>query len=169
MLVSVSNQAYVFLNCILGGLLVGLMFDIFRLSRKYLSSKDIVTYIEDILFWVLVGAIVLFTAFFSNNGEIRGYVLLGIFLGAVFYFLVFSRLILNTLSRLVDFVAGMLRFLVRVAKGPLKRIAGVVSIPFKSLYKRMNILEMLFTKIWKLVRGWRSKLRRGKKIIKEKM
>ncbi len=169
MLVSVSNQAYVFLNCILGGLLVGLLFDIFRLSRKYLSSKDIVTYIEDILFWFLVGAIVLLTAFFSNNGEIRGYVLLGIFLGAVFYFLVFSRLILNTLSRLVDLVVRILRFLARAAKGPAKRIAGMAAVPFKSLYKRMNMLEMISTKVWKLARSCRAKFRRGKKIIKEKM
>ncbi len=47
------EQLYSFAIFILVGFLIGLLFDIFRISRKTFKTSDLVTSIEDVLFWIL--------------------------------------------------------------------------------------------------------------------
>lgn len=74
---SVSHQAYVFFIFILTGVIIGVLFDIFRVFRRSFKTSDFVTYIQDILFWILSGIIVLYTIFKFNNGDIRSYIIIG--------------------------------------------------------------------------------------------
>ena len=62
-----DNQAYSFIVFILNGILIGLLFDIFRILRKSFKTPDFITYIEDILFWILTGIITLYFIFIFNN------------------------------------------------------------------------------------------------------
>ena len=57
----ITNQAYLFLIFILNGIIIGLLFDFFRILRKTIKTKDIITYLEDFIFWILTGAIILLT------------------------------------------------------------------------------------------------------------
>ena len=59
----VTNQAYLFLIFIVNGIIIGLLFDFFRIIRKVIPTNDIATYIEDILFWILTGASILYSIF----------------------------------------------------------------------------------------------------------
>ena len=45
-----QNQAYAFLIFILNGLIVGILFDVFRILRKAFKTSDFITYIQDIIF-----------------------------------------------------------------------------------------------------------------------
>lgn len=49
----INNQAELFLIFTINGILIGLLFDFFRILRRSFKTKDIITYIEDILFWIL--------------------------------------------------------------------------------------------------------------------
>ena len=71
---NLENQAYLFVIFILNGFLIGILFDIFRILRKSFKTKDWLTYIQDILFWILTGFIVLYSIFRFNNGELRGFI-----------------------------------------------------------------------------------------------
>lgn len=72
-----SNQAYIFLVFILTGIIIGLIFDVFRAVRKSFKINDFFTYIQDIIFWLLVGSIIMYVIFKFNYGEIRAYMLFG--------------------------------------------------------------------------------------------
>ena len=63
----ITNQAYLFLIFTVNGIIIGLLFDFFRILRKAMKTKDIVTYIEDFIFWILTGAIILYSIFTFNN------------------------------------------------------------------------------------------------------
>ena len=49
------------------------MFDFFRISRKAIKTPDIITYIQDIIFWLITGAVILVNVFLVSNGELRLY------------------------------------------------------------------------------------------------
>lgn len=49
----INNQAYLFLIFTINGILIGLLFDFFRILRRSFNTKDIITYIQDIVFWIL--------------------------------------------------------------------------------------------------------------------
>ena len=48
----ITNQAYLFLIFVINGLLIGLLFDFFRILRLSFKTRDFVTYIEqELLFY----------------------------------------------------------------------------------------------------------------------
>lgn len=124
----VLNQLYLFLIFTINGIIVGLLFDFFRISRKVFNTNDMVTYIEDILFWILAGAIVLYSVFIFNNGELRLYMFLGILLGAFIYLLFVSSYIIKINIKIINIV---------------KRIFKFAILPFNFIYK---ILQKTFFK-----------------------
>lgn len=48
-----NEQVNLFLIFTLNGLIISLLFDFFRILRRSFNTKDIITYIEDIVFWIL--------------------------------------------------------------------------------------------------------------------
>lgn len=168
-MVTIASQVYVFLGCIFGGLIVGLLFDVFRLSRRFFNTRDIITYIQDIIFWILVGIIVLLTIFYSNNGQIRGYVFLGIVLGTVFYFLVFSRLIMKILTYVIEFLIRLIGYIIKMVSVPVRITAKILKVPLEFLIKRLIILGRILLKVLKHFKKWIFKFKRIQKIIKEKV
>lgn len=164
MIVSISNQVYVFFSCIFGGLAIGLLFDIFRLSRKLIETKDIITYIEDIVFWFLVGVIVLMTIYLSNRGQIRGYVFLAIVIGVVFYFMVFSNLIMKALNTIVKTMIDIIGTVIKLATDPLKIIIKVLYYPIKYLYNKTANLGKISVKLIRLLKSWLLRFKRLKHI-----
>ncbi len=75
----VLHQAYIFVVFIIVGIIIGILFDFFRILRKTFNTKDLVTYIEDIFFCLITGAIVLFSLFRFASGELRIYVFIRYF------------------------------------------------------------------------------------------
>ena len=86
-----QNQVYAFIIFIIDGLLIGILFDIFRIIRKSFRTPDIITHLEDLIFWIITGLILLYSIFKFNSGELRMYILIGIFLGVTIYMLIFSK------------------------------------------------------------------------------
>lgn len=105
-----ENQAYLFGIFILNGFLIGLLFDIFRILRKSFKTADFITYLEDICFWIMTGFIILYSVFKFNNGELRGFIFIGILCGVLTYMLIFSKIfikvnlfIINSLKKIIYF------------------------------------------------------------------
>lgn len=66
-----KSDVYIFFIFILLGFIIGILFDIFRILRRSFKTKDIITYIQDILFWLITGALILYTTFKFNNRTIK--------------------------------------------------------------------------------------------------
>ena len=114
----ITNQAFLFLIFALNGLTIGLLFDFFRILRKSFKTPNFVTYVEDILFWILTGCIVLYSIFVFNNGEIRFYIFLGIIIGVTLYMLIFS----NYIIKINLFIIGIFKNLTKRIKKFIEKI-----------------------------------------------
>lgn len=129
MTVSVSSQAYVFLCSVIGGVIIALVYDVFRILRKAIKTGSLFTYIEDLIFWILVAVIMFGTVYYSNEGELRSYIFLGTLLGVVLYALIFSKTIMNSSLFIIKIVKGIFRFLWMVLSFPFKVIIHLMAIP----------------------------------------
>ena len=134
-----QDQAYLFLVFSLTGVAIGILFDFFRILRRTIKTNNIITYIEDILFWILTGLLLLFNIWFFNNGEIRVYMFLGIILGVLIYMSTLSNILIKVFSKI------------------LQTIIKVLGIPFKTIIsifrKIITIAEPLFTNITKKIKN----------------
>ena len=139
----ISNQAYLFLIFIINGILIGLLFDFFRISRKVIKTSDIVTYIEDIIFWILTGIIILYSIFVFNNGELRLFMFLGILLGTIIYMLFISSYIIKINIKIINIIQKLINILLMPFKIMLKILRKTFIKPITFLF--IN-LRKIFTK-----------------------
>ena len=86
------NQLYTFLIFILVGMVIGITYDIFRILRKSFKTIDIITYIQDFLFWIITGVIL---------GELRSYIFIGILLGLILYMLSISKFFVEICTKII--------------------------------------------------------------------
>ncbi len=108
------NQLSTLLYFILTGAIIGILFDIFRILRKSFKTSDIITYIHDFLFWILTGAILLFSIFTFNNGELRGYIFIGIIFGITIYLLLFSKYFIKILVAIIGFIKKIVSYPLKI-------------------------------------------------------
>ena len=98
----IINQVYVFFWSILIGAVLTLIFDFFRLMRRNKETRDLIVYIQDIFFWLIVAIVIIISTFITNSGELRGYMFIGYALGSMFYLLLLSNLILKIFGTIFD-------------------------------------------------------------------
>ena len=146
----ISNQAYLFAIFIIIGVIICLLFDFFRILRRVFKTADFITYIEDIIFWILTGFIVLYSVFTFNNGEIRIFMFLGIMLGVIAYMLFLSKYIIKINVKIFNFVKLIIKtpimFIYKILKKYLFNPINIVIINIgkfstKFVHKKDKILK----------------------------
>lgn len=152
----VINQASLFLVFVLNGIIIGLVFDIFRILRKSFKTSDIITTIEDILFWIITGIIILYSIFVFNNGEIRFFMFIGIFLGVMLYILLLSNYIIKVSVKIIFLAKKIVAFIFKI-----------IIFPVRSTYKIIkNILKkpilFCFINLKKTIRQIGTKISKNK-------
>ncbi len=127
--VSVSNQAYIFFCSILGGMLIAFIFDLFRIKRKAVETGNLLTYIEDLLYWIIAALVMFAVVYLANEGELRGYIFLGFVMGAALYILLLSRLVIKITLKILRLGYKILKLLWTILSYPFKFLFKVLSIP----------------------------------------
>ena len=135
----VENQAYLFLVFTINGIIIGLLFDIFRILRRSFKTSDSITYVQDILFWILTGFILLYSIFTFGNGEIRFYMFLGVFLGCLIYMLLFSKYFININVKIILILKSIIVKIISIIIFPLKSIIKFIR---KAFYKPINFITI---------------------------
>ena len=116
------EQLYSFFIFFIIGIIISILFDIFRILRKSFKTTDFITYLEDIIFWILTGCIMLFSIFIFNNGEIRSYVFIGIAIGIISYMLIISRFFVKISVSIIKFIKKILSYPIKLIKNIFTKI-----------------------------------------------
>ena len=136
------NQIYCFIIFIVVGIIISILFDIFRILRKVFKTPDFITYIEDIIFGVFSGIIIIYSIFIFNNGEIRLYLFLGILLGILSYLCTLSKLFIKFGDKIFTFFKKILLFPIKKAllfsKNVLKFINRNIFRPFSKFINNLR-------------------------------
>jgi spore cortex biosynthesis protein YabQ len=94
----VTEQAAVFVFTVGIGLLLGLLFDLYRVVRGRFRPGPLATLLGDLLFSLLATGVAFTLLVVGNWGELRLYVWVGFLLGAVSYRLGLSRPVIAGLT-----------------------------------------------------------------------
>jgi spore cortex biosynthesis protein YabQ len=82
-----SNQLWVFLFTVYGGVVLGALHDLLFIIRKFMRGKRALTALFDIAYWVAATALIFALLYYACEGEFRYYDALGLGLGAALWFL----------------------------------------------------------------------------------
>lgn len=157
LIVSISEQAQIFLAAVEAGIIIGIFYDLFRIIRKILPHPNWVIQLEDFIFWIIVSGFMFFVLFSKNYGEIRGFALIGAFLGNMIYFFTLSIWLMKFSDWIIDWIKRIIRVVIRILLIPIKLIIKILYYPYKWISYPMRILGVR-TKI--LVHKSKSRVKR---------
>lgn len=154
----VLNQTQIFFIFLICGAFIGLLFDVFRILRKSFKTPDWLTYIEDVVFWLLTCIILAYTIFRYNNGELRAFLFIGLLLGFILYLLLVSKFIIHISVKVIKTIKKVVKMVLKWLSYPLKIIFTIIrKLFFKPIsfvfinvrYKIKQIMSKMVKKIWK--------------------
>ena len=107
------EQLVSFIYFIVIGVVLSIIFDIFRILRRTIKTSDIVTNIQDILFCIITSIIILSSIFMFNNGELRLYIFIGITIGVTLYMIFISKYFIKFNVAIINFIKKLLNFIIK--------------------------------------------------------
>lgn len=133
---NIQVQIYIFLFTLYGGLIIGILYDIIDilLHDKYSKTKGRGK--TDILFWMLAIIVVLAILFYSNDGIIRVYTLLGFTIGWLLYFWLLSKFIQKVIRFILLCITNIIKFILNIILVPFRWVKKLLYIPYIRAYKR---------------------------------
>ncbi|MEK8133011.1 spore cortex biosynthesis protein YabQ [Paenibacillus filicis] len=97
-----------------GGLSLGGLFDVYRVLAGQLKMPGWVKSVLDLVYW-FAGTLLVFAMLYESNwGEVRPFIFLGLGIGIVLYFLLFSRPVIWVIRFIIRVVVGTALFIRRM-------------------------------------------------------
>lgn len=135
------------------GIFIGIIFDFFRSLRKKVKTSDSLTYIQDTIFFIISGVLILYSMYKFNSGEVRLYIFIGILLGILLYFCILSKYVMRIfvivieilemiLNKIFSPIIIIINFLLKISKRIFNKIRYNNTkkyILFKKLHKNSVI------------------------------
>lgn len=146
---TVEFQSFVFMFTVYGGIIIGILYDIYRVLKGSRKGDKFITSIWDIMFLAAAMLVVLWALFSSNYGDIRAYVFIGFIVGFFLYDKILSRI-----------AVAVFMFIKRNVVFFFKTTNNIMILPFKFLF---NLLWYPLSRIWKY---FREKTKRAAKLKK---
>ena len=165
MILSMSYQVKLFLFTVGIGAFLGLICDIFRIFRKIFKHTNLITNIEDAIYWLFVTFVMFYLMLNKNYAEIRFFTIIGTFTGMILYFATISRFIIIT-------GVFVIKLVIKIILVPLRLIFYILKIPvlltFKIIKKLLFPVKKLLQKLKKYAKIKSNRLRRELRIIRKK-
>ena len=124
-----ADQGYVFLTMVCTGILLGLLFDVFRGIRALVGAGRKLTLLLDLLYWLVSLVFCWLVLLEVTLGELRFYSLLALGVGMVWHFALFSPALVSAAQRLRARLQGTKRKDTRHSGMVLRGIARLFTNP----------------------------------------
>jgi spore cortex biosynthesis protein YabQ len=149
---------------IMAGMAMGLAYDSYRVLSLKFNFPKWLNAMLDLLYWLWAALLVFRMLYAGNQGQLRFYVFLGLFLGVWIYFLIFSVTVRRFVLRLIQSVQYMCRLLWRLVEILIGRpllwlwrlILGTLKLLGRILWFILKLLLRLTKPIWVLPVRWIS-------------
>ena len=147
MILSMSEQAYLFFIAVLIGFFIGFVYDILRIFRKVIHHANFFIHLEDLFYWLFVAFIMFYIMLGKNYGEIRGFSILGNIIGMSIYFMTLSIWIIKISITVIEFIKKVLLAIFKIVLYPIKICLRLLSYPYHFVEKRLKIASFATRKV----------------------
>lgn len=137
----IIQQAKLFVISALYGAALGVWYDFFRAIRKKVTHRNRLVHLEDVIFCISAAAGLFLLFQICNQGRIRFYVLLGLFAGAMLYFMIASALVEKGMALAVGSIVFLLQNAVNLIKIPVKIIVNSLLKTLKKTIRTVKIVR----------------------------
>lgn len=123
----ILRELQFFFLAVLRGVLILVLYDLIRILRRIVPHGVLAIALEDAAYWMFTALLVFQLLYRENDGALRGYALLAVGAGMLFYHQTLSNFLVNHISALLKWCLGILLF------------------PFLAVYRKIvQVLRMAF-------------------------
>ena len=137
MRVDISQEATAFAAAVLCGLLCGLLRDILKVFSKHTKNR-ILNAIFDFLLAAACAFAVIAVFYVYNSFQMRWYMFLGVFLGIILYFLMFSKTVSAFLEKILKLFVNIFKILLTPARFLYKILLVYFFMPVIKFLKKLS-------------------------------
>lgn len=159
------SQEYMLLVSIMAGMLLGFLWDIYRLLRHYIKLGSIGVAIGDLIYWLVsiyAGTSLIFEL---SYGNIRFFILMGFVLGALLYFYGMSSYILRLFIFVIDKISALIIKTLNKLIEPIKFILRKIKIFLYPVKVKYEIIKGDARKRYKFYKFKLKKISKNRKIV----
>ncbi len=135
MFLSSRHELLVLLGTFAGGIVLGLVFDVFRIYRKNFKNKIFPVWLQDVSMWAVMLAVVYITLFITNSAQLRLYEFMSFGAGAAVYMAVLSKPVVTVSSAVIGFIKTVFSYIFKVLFLPFRLLWKRTSTPVKFIGK----------------------------------
>lgn len=148
MQVDLTVQAETFVILAATGVLLGFLFDFYRVLRGIHKPRSIITCLSDLIYWLLATTIAGGALLYSNWGEMRLYVLIALLAGAAGYFKLVSRHAIRVIVSMIRCLALVIRWIklavYYLVIKPISYPVRLLSMPVSYVTRKIKELSRIF-------------------------
>lgn len=165
MQLTLTHQLSVFIWSCFFGVCLGALYILFRVFRLIVKHNRFFVFAEDFLFMALSGILTFLFCIGFNRGEVRFYIILGTFIGALLF--------VNTLGKIVIIaITFVLKFLKRVLSIVFKLFKPLIQKLQKKCHKKIkkvSKIKKMYLQVWYyIVYNLFGRFSRSNKLVRRK-
>lgn len=145
-----TEDLSIFYATIYGGIIIGIIFDLYRAIKSNFKLGKILTNIYDIIFWVISTLIIFTTINAIESFDIRYYHFIALIIGFILYYNTASKFILNILNKIIQsvvfIVVSAIKILVSISINLYYVIVYTMHFLFDIIFYIPNIMMKLLKK-----------------------
>lgn len=162
------SQEYMLAVSVMGGMLLGFIWDVYRLFRHYIKLGNAGTAIGDVVYWIISIYISVSLIFDLSYGNVRLFILLGFLLGALLYFYGISRYVLRAFIFAVDTILKVLKKILNFLLIPVRFIINLLKIILCPIKLKCEIAKNKAKKRYKFLKFRLKKVSKNRKLVYNK-
>ena len=167
MSVNISHEALVFLASFISGIIIGIVYDIFKVFGFYSKKKNFLFTLYDIIFLLLFSIIIISVFYIFNSYELRWFMFIGLILGLILYIMLISKAFIYLFGKLIAIILKIFKFIFKILLTPTQFLGKIllvyIFIPIsKFLKSTYNFARYKFT-VYKSNRGKSNDKKKRKK------
>jgi spore cortex biosynthesis protein YabQ len=162
------TQEYMLVVSIMGGMLLGFIWDIYRLVRRYVKMGAVGTALGDLIYWIVSIYISVQLIFYVSYGNVRMFILLGFVLGALLYFYGISNYILKAFIFVVDFFIKIIRRVSLFMIKPISILAEKIAVLLVPVRVKLQKTRNNAKKRYKFYKFKAKKISKNRKLMYNK-
>lgn len=159
----INSETIDFLQFIGIGVILAVVFDIFRSYRIYKKVNRKKALFQDILYFIIAWIIIIFALLNLLDGDIRLYLFVGLLIGVVIYFSTFSNLFLKLNIKLFKFIAKLFEYICLPIKFNYQVLQKICIFLFKIIKKCCKMFLNVVFSIYSFIKSIFLKLFKSKK------
>lgn len=140
MILSMSEQLYLFFIAFVLGFATGFVYDIIKTFRRIIKHNSFFVHLEDLLYWLIVTFALFYVLLVKNSGEVRGFCIIALLIGIGVYSIALSNTIVKLLTRIINCFLKMVMRIAKIILMPINKLLSALRKPFGVLKSRYRFV-----------------------------